>query len=238
MDGDGIVLDAAGIPISSAAGEQAAPAIAFDGENYLVVWEDTRGGQSDIYGARVTPCGDRAGPRWVPDFNVGAPAASAPAAADRASAAEPSARPAAAATSAPAPASPAATAAAPTTSAATSAAPASSASASSTAAGAASASSASARTALRRPARDRHAARACETRIRGANCSVGRVRATRRSRAPSGTLSQAEPAGRALRRRGFPVSLVVARRCSSSAAARLAVASKDVKSQQPRQGLR
>ena len=57
VDGDGIVLDPAGIPISSAAGEQAAPAIAFDGENYLVVWADTRGGQSDIYGTRVSRAG-------------------------------------------------------------------------------------------------------------------------------------------------------------------------------------
>jgi hypothetical protein len=53
----GVVLDSMGIPISQAAGYQSAPAVAFDGTNFLVVWNDYRTGDGDIYGARVTPAG-------------------------------------------------------------------------------------------------------------------------------------------------------------------------------------
>lgn len=53
----GLVLDAAGLVISSAAGGQSAPAVDWDGANYFVVWEDLRTGPADIYGARVSPTG-------------------------------------------------------------------------------------------------------------------------------------------------------------------------------------
>ena len=52
----GTVLDPAGIPISTATGDQRFPSVAFDGTNYLVVWHDDRN-YSDIYGARVSTGG-------------------------------------------------------------------------------------------------------------------------------------------------------------------------------------
>ena len=52
----GTVLDTQGFAISAAAGDQVYPVIAFDGTNYLVVWEDW-GSNYDICGARVTPQG-------------------------------------------------------------------------------------------------------------------------------------------------------------------------------------
>jgi hypothetical protein len=53
-----VVLDPAGIPISTASGSQNAPTVAFNGVNYLVAWQDSRnGGILDIYGARVNTSG-------------------------------------------------------------------------------------------------------------------------------------------------------------------------------------
>src|SRR5439155_11259891 len=54
----GTVLDPAGIPLSQGAVDQERPAIAFNGSNFLVAWEDYRSGfNNDVYGTRVSPSG-------------------------------------------------------------------------------------------------------------------------------------------------------------------------------------
>jgi hypothetical protein len=64
---DGTVLDTSGVAISSAIGGQSSPALAFDGENYLAVWDDTRSGtDADIYGSRVTPALAVLDPEGIP----------------------------------------------------------------------------------------------------------------------------------------------------------------------------
>ncbi len=53
----GIVIEPEGFPISTASGKQSSPDIIFDGNNYFVVWEDSRNGYYDIYGAKVDTSG-------------------------------------------------------------------------------------------------------------------------------------------------------------------------------------
>jgi len=55
----GTVLDTSGIPICTVSGGQGPSAIAYDGTNYLVIWNDARvhSDSSDIYGARLNPQG-------------------------------------------------------------------------------------------------------------------------------------------------------------------------------------
>ncbi|MFO7650436.1 MAG: T9SS type A sorting domain-containing protein [bacterium] len=54
----GQVLDPLGIPVATAPGYQLFPRVEFDGNNYLIAWEDWRGGRyADIYAARVSPAG-------------------------------------------------------------------------------------------------------------------------------------------------------------------------------------
>jgi len=58
VNNNGVVVDTQGISVSIADGDQFGPALTFDGSKYLVVWTDSRNGDYDIYGARVTPTGD------------------------------------------------------------------------------------------------------------------------------------------------------------------------------------
>ncbi|HTM19820.1 MAG TPA: hypothetical protein VL172_04910, partial [Kofleriaceae bacterium] len=54
-DGTSTVLGTFGVATSTAI--QARPDVAFDGANYLVVWQDNRSGTMDIWGTRVSPAG-------------------------------------------------------------------------------------------------------------------------------------------------------------------------------------
>ncbi len=49
----GVVSDASGFAIGVAANAQSLPAVAANGTNLLVVWQDARGGGADVYGTRV-----------------------------------------------------------------------------------------------------------------------------------------------------------------------------------------
>ncbi len=55
IDERGRVLDPAGIAVSTAAGDQSDPDLAFDAlsQTFLVAWSDRRAGNGDIYGARL-----------------------------------------------------------------------------------------------------------------------------------------------------------------------------------------
>jgi MYXO-CTERM domain-containing protein len=58
VDATGTVLDPDGIAICTAVNNQARPRVAFDGTNYLVVWQDGRTATDwNIYATRVTPAG-------------------------------------------------------------------------------------------------------------------------------------------------------------------------------------
>ncbi len=61
----GIILDPMSIAISTATNDQMAPAVAFDGTNYLVVWADNRNNVWDIYGTRVNQSGTVLNPAGI-----------------------------------------------------------------------------------------------------------------------------------------------------------------------------
>ena len=63
----GTVLDPAGIPVTTAMGDQFEPATASSGPSSLIVWRDQRNGfDSDIYGARVSRAGSLLDPAGRP----------------------------------------------------------------------------------------------------------------------------------------------------------------------------
>ncbi|MDI6839981.1 MAG: T9SS type A sorting domain-containing protein [bacterium] len=68
----GAVMDIFGIPISTAPLEQWFPSVAFDGDNYFIVWQDCRTGINfEIYGARLTPGGTLLDPDGICLFPSG-----------------------------------------------------------------------------------------------------------------------------------------------------------------------
>ena len=62
----GIVLDAGGIPVSTGSADELHPSVAFDGTNYLIVWDTGSAFGGDIYGTRVTPAGEVLDPAGIP----------------------------------------------------------------------------------------------------------------------------------------------------------------------------
>lgn len=52
-----VVQDTLGINVATAAGNQRAPSVAWDGTNVLVAYEDSRNGNQDIYASRISPSG-------------------------------------------------------------------------------------------------------------------------------------------------------------------------------------
>ena len=54
---DGVLLDTGNVRISACSSQQRSPTVASDGMDFLVAWEDSRSGPSDIYGTRVSASG-------------------------------------------------------------------------------------------------------------------------------------------------------------------------------------
>jgi hypothetical protein len=59
LDSSGTLIDTVAFPISLAEGDQEYPVVAFNGNEYVVVWQDNRNGVDyDIYGAKVSTDGN------------------------------------------------------------------------------------------------------------------------------------------------------------------------------------
>jgi hypothetical protein len=65
IDQQGNVIDGDGILITASNYDQVFPAVCFGGMNYFVVWQDFRGNDDDIYGARITPSGTVLDPNGI-----------------------------------------------------------------------------------------------------------------------------------------------------------------------------
>ncbi|UCG43880.1 MAG: hypothetical protein JSU73_04480 [candidate division WOR-3 bacterium] len=61
----GQALDTLGILVSTAGGDQWRAAVEYDGTNFMILWNDDRGGDNDIYGARMTSEGTVLDPRGL-----------------------------------------------------------------------------------------------------------------------------------------------------------------------------
>jgi len=57
VDGNGVLLDTSGVVLTSATNNQTLPKVVFRGSDHLVVWQDTRNVNLDIYGTRVSLAG-------------------------------------------------------------------------------------------------------------------------------------------------------------------------------------
>ena len=57
VSASGGVKSTTGFPICTAAGDQIRPQLAFDGTNFLVLWDDQRSGKWELRGVRVSPTG-------------------------------------------------------------------------------------------------------------------------------------------------------------------------------------
>ncbi|MBI3180882.1 MAG: hypothetical protein HYZ28_01925 [Myxococcales bacterium] len=66
IDFAGKLAPSASVSVCSATGDQRVPKAAYDGANHLVVWEDQRSGDPDVYGARVSPGGIVLDPSGIP----------------------------------------------------------------------------------------------------------------------------------------------------------------------------
>ncbi|MEN8164126.1 MAG: hypothetical protein ABFS37_08350, partial [Acidobacteriota bacterium] len=65
IDTTGTVLDPAGIPLTSGGGDEARPQAGFNGTDFVVVWGDSRNGNSEIFTTRVDADGNASDPCGV-----------------------------------------------------------------------------------------------------------------------------------------------------------------------------